>query len=207
MDDHLITGYFPKLTSEQQQQFVALAPCYQSWNTRINLISRKDMSQFYLHHVLHSLSIAKYLLFPSGAYVLDLGTGGGFPGIPLAIFFPQTHFFLCDSTAKKIRAVNDITASLGLKNVSASQIRAENIQQRFDFVVSRAVAPLNQLISWIWDKTDQAMLCLKGGDLKEELKDCARFAGIIPDQIEQINISQWFNQPFFEEKKIVYLRK
>ncbi|MCL2502713.1 MAG: 16S rRNA (guanine(527)-N(7))-methyltransferase RsmG [Bacteroidales bacterium] len=207
MDYKLITEYFPDLTPQQQQQFAALGPCYQSWNARINLISRKDMDQFYLRHVLHSLSMAKYFSFPVGAYVLDLGTGGGFPGIPLAILFPQTQFFLCDSIAKKILAVNDIAARVGLKNVSASQIRAENIQQRFDFVVSRAVAPLSQLIFWVWDKTDQGMMCLKGGNLDKELIDSAQLLGIPPCQIKEVHISQWFSHPFFEEKKMVCLCK
>ena len=203
MDGRLIAQYFPDLTPLQQQQLAALGPCYKHWNARINVISRKDMEHLYLHHVLHSLSIAKFITFPSGSRVLDLGTGGGFPGIPLAILFPQTQFFLCDSIAKKIGVVKEITAALGLKNISATRIRAENLRQRFDFAISRAVAPLATIIFWVWDKVDHGLICLKGGDLEEEIADCVRITGITPRQIAQANISQWFKEPFFEEKKIV----
>ncbi|MCL1973779.1 MAG: 16S rRNA (guanine(527)-N(7))-methyltransferase RsmG [Bacteroidetes bacterium] len=207
MDYSIVTHYFPSLTHLQQQQLSALGPCCQHWNAHINVISRKDMDQFYLHHVLHSLSIAKFITFPAGSRVLDLGTGGGFPGIPLAILFPQTHFFLCDSIAKKIRIVQELTAALALKNVSALHARAEDIQQPFDLAVSRAVAPLATLISWVWNKTNQGLICLKGGDLTMEIAECTLFSGISNAQIEKVNISQWFTETYFVEKKIVYLRK
>ena len=207
MDEQLIVRYFPDLTPQQQQQLAAIGPCCLYWNARINVISRKDEDHFYLHHVLHSLSIAKFITFPVGSRVLDLGTGGGFPGIPLAILFPQTQFFLCDSVAKKIGVVREISAALGLNNVSFAQIRAEDIQQRFDFTLSRAVAPLATLISWVWRKTDQGLIFLKGGNLEKEIADCANLVGITHRRIVQVNISQWFKEPFFEEKKIVYLRK
>ena len=207
MDHTLITHYFPHLTPQQEQQFAALGPCYGHWNARINVISRKDIDCLYLHHVLHSLAIAKFIRFPDGADVLDVGTGGGFPGIPLAIFFPQTHFFLCDSIAKKIRVVNEVTAALGLKNVSAKQIRAEDMQQRFDFVVSRAVAPLGELASWVWEKTRKGVICLKGGDLTDEIRVCARILGITEGQIEEVVVSQWFKELFFEGKRVVFIRK
>jgi len=207
MDHTLITHYFPHLRPQQQLQFAALSPCYQRWNERINVISRKDIDSLYLHHVLHSLAIAMFIPFPGGAHVLDVGTGGGFPGIPLAILFPQTHFFLCDSIAKKIRVVNEVVTTLGLKNVSVAQIRAEDIQQQFDFVVTRAVAPLNELASWVWNKTHKGIICLKGGDLREELEACSRVVGVAKNQIEEVHISQWFKESFFEEKKIVFIRK
>lgn len=207
MDYSLITNYFPNLTPLQQQQFAALGPCYQIWNARINVISRKDIDHLYLRHVLHSLSIAKLTSFPDGSLVLDVGTGGGFPGIPLSILFPQTHFFLCDSVAKKIKVVTEIASALALTNVTALQIRAEEISQQFDFVVSRAVAPLSELLRWVWDKTAKEIICLKGGDLEEELQACVRATAIPRNRMEEIPISRWFTDPFFGEKKIVSLRK
>ena len=207
MDHTLINQYFPHLSQQQQQQISALGPCYQSWNARINVISRKDIDQLYLHHVLHSLAIAKFVSFPDGATVLDIGTGGGFPGIPLAILFPQTHFFLCDSVAKKIRVVNEVAASLSLTNITAQQIRAEEIKLSFDFVTCRAVAQLTELIPWIWNKVTKGVICLKGGELKQEIEACARLIGIPQNQIEEVSISQWFHEDFFQEKKIVFVKK
>ena len=206
MDHSLITKYFPHLSSQQQQQFADLGPSLQEWNRRINVISRKDIDQLYLRHVLHSLAIAKFTTFPAGSFVLDVGTGGGFPGIPLAIFFPNTQFFLCDSISKKILVVKEIIGALGLPNVSAAQIRAEEIKQRFDYVVSRAVAPLHELIPWVWHKTNNSILCLKGGDLEKEMQECIRNVKIPKQQIKEISISQWFEEPFFEEKKIVSIQ-
>jgi len=203
MDHALINHYFPHLSPQQQQQFAALGPCYQAWNARINVISRKDIDQLYLHHVLHSLAIAKFTSFPDGASVLDVGTGGGFPGIPLAIMFPQTHFFLCDSIAKKVRVVDEVVSALGLKNVSAKQVRAEEVKGEFDYVVCRAVAPLIELLGWVWGMTVKGIICLKGGDLKEEIDACRRIVG----KIEEVSVSQWFNEPFFEGKKIVLIKR
>ncbi|MCL2726941.1 MAG: 16S rRNA (guanine(527)-N(7))-methyltransferase RsmG [Bacteroidales bacterium] len=203
MDHALINHYFPHLSPLQQQQFAALGPCYQSWNARINVISRKDIDRLYLHHVLHSLAIARFTSFPDGTSVLDVGTGGGFPGIPLAIMFPQVHFFLCDSIAKKIRVVNEVVTALGLKNVSAAQIRVEEIMQPFDYVICRAVAPLRELLDWVWGKTTKGVICLKGGDLKEEVAACNPIVG----EIEEISVSQWFKEPFFEGKMVIFIKK
>ena len=207
MDHHLITQYFPSLSARQQAQFAALGPLYRLWNARINVVSRKDIDHLYLHHVLHSLSIAKCVSFEAGMRVWDVGTGGGFPGIPLAIFFPEVHFFLCDSVAKKIRVVNEVVGALGLNNVTTAHIRAEEVTQSFDFVVSRAVAPLGELVSWVWGKTKRGVVCLKGGDLEEEVAECVRRMGIHRNMIKESPVSQWFNESFFEEKKIVYICK
>jgi len=207
MDHSLVNHYFPHLSPRQQQQFAALNSCYRDWNARINVISRKDIDHLYLRHVLHSLAIARFISFKDGENVLDVGTGGGFPGIPLAILFPQTHFFLCDSIAKKIRVVHAIAKTLGLGNVSAAQIRAQDIQKQFDFVVSRAVAPLYDFVPWVWDKTAKGIICLKGGDLKEEIATSIQNIGMDKNQIEEISIYQWFKESFFEEKKIVFVRK
>jgi len=207
MDHAIITKYFPDLTPQQQAQFAALGPCYRYWNERINVISRKDVDHLYLHHVLHSLSIAKFIHFPIGAQLLDAGTGGGFPGIPLSILFPQTHFFLCDSIAKKIHVVNEVAHTLALQNVTAVQIRAEDISQTFDYAISRAVTRLDLFLPWIWDKINTGVLYLKGGNLQEELDATVRTTAISRTQIEEIPISQWFEEPFFEEKKIVSVWK
>ena len=205
MDHHLITQYFPSLTVRQQAQFAALDSLYRLWNGRINVVSRKDIDSLYLHHVLHSLSIAKCVSFEAGIRVWDVGTGGGFPGIPLAIFFPEVHFFLCDSVAKKIRVVNEVVGALGLTNVSTAHIRAEEVTQEFDFVVSRSVASLSQLVSWVWGKMKRGVVCLKGGDLNGEVAECVRMMEIPKKMIKEISVSQWFSEPFFEEKKIVYI--
>ena len=203
MDFKLITKYFPHLTPLQRQQFVALEECYRFWNARINVISRKDIDKLYLHHVLHSLSVAKLLSFPKGSNVWDVGTGGGFPGIPLSIFFPEVQFFLCDSIAKKIHVVHEVVQALELKNVSAAQVRAEEVTQTFDFVVSRAVAPLAQFIPLVYHKVGSAIINLKGGDLEKEIEACSASTGIPRNQFEVVPISQWFDEPFFEEKRIV----
>ena len=207
MDHQLITYYFPLLTSTQQQQFAALDSCYRLWNARINVISRKDIDHLYLHHVLHSLAISKFVTFDKGMSVWDVGTGGGFPGIPLAILFPEVQFFLCDSIAKKIRVVKEVVSALELKNVAVAHIRAEEVKQSFDFVVSRAVAPLCELVSWVWRNTMRGVVCLKGGELEGEVWECVRSSGISRSMIEEASVLQWFNNPFFEEKKIVYIRK
>jgi len=207
MDHSIITKYFPLLTPLQQEQFAALGPCYQYWNERINVISRKDIDQLYLHHVLHALAIAKVIPFPSGARVWDVGTGGGFPGIPLAILFPDVDFFLCDSMAKKILVVNEVVQASGLKNVTTAQHRAEDIHQAFDYAISRAVTRLDQFAPWVWNKIRYGVLYLKGGDIEEEIRICINTLGIERNQVEEIHISQWFEESFFEEKKVVCLKK
>ena len=207
MDSQLISRYFPDLTEKQQKQFKLLKGLYQEWNAQINVISRKDEDDFYLHHVLHSLAISKIINFQSGTRVLDIGTGGGFPGIPLAILFPDTQFVLVDSIGKKIKVVNGITESLGLTNVQGIHERVEKIPGQFDFILSRAVAPLADLLFWTKDKLNpennselsNGWICLKGGDLTDELSK-------IKKHIRSYSISDWFDEPFFETKKIIYVR-
>ncbi len=204
MDITLIEKYF-ELDTDQKDKFGALYPLFARWNERINLISRKDLPHFYLRHVLHSLAPAKLTGFRPGARVLDLGTGGGFPGLPLAILFPKARFHLIDSIGKKIRAVQAIATELDLKNVSAEQVRAENHHDTYDFVVTRAVAPLPKLVRWSagnirpgnTHRVPNGLVALKGGDLSEET------AGF--DQVQIIPIARYFSEPFFETKKLVYL--
>ena len=200
-----ILKYFPELTEVQTSQFQQLEALYHDWNSKINVISRKDIDQLYVKHVLHSLAIAKIQKFEPGTYVLDVGTGGGFPGIPLAILFPDTRFYLIDVILKKINVVKAVAESLELKNVKAEQIRAENVKGDFDFIVSRAVTNMPDFVSWIKDKIKKqqkhelknGILYLKGGDLTEEL---ASFPNA-----KEYNISDFFEDDFFETKKVVHL--
>ena len=202
----LILSYFPDLTDKQIEQFDRLIELYEDWNSKINVISRKDMDQFYVHHVLHSLGIAKVMSFQPATKILDIGTGGGFPGIPLAILFPDTHFHLVDSIGKKIKVVNEVASALGLKNVKAEHQRAENIQGTYDFVVSRAVTRMAPFVDWIKHKfnenhfnpLDNGILYLKGGDLEEELAEAKR-------KYTMYDLPSFFNEEFFETKKVVYL--
>ncbi len=201
----IINKYFPQLSEEQQRQFAQLKPLYEEWNAKINVISRKDMSDFYERHVLHSLAIAKRINFCKGTDILDVGTGGGFPGIPLAVLFPECHFTLVDSIGKKIKVVKEVVNALGLTNVSALQTRAEELKGNYDFVVSRAVTQMKDFVPWVrkkFNKTQRnelpnGILYLKGGDLSEEL-------AYFPKAVIT-NISKYFEEPFFETKKIVYL--
>jgi 16S rRNA (guanine527-N7)-methyltransferase len=196
---------FPNLTAMQLSQFEKLEDLYKNWNSKINVISRKDIDQLYLKHVLHSLAIAKIQDFKPNTYILDVGTGGGFPGIPLAILYPETNFYLIDIILKKIIVVKAITESLGLKNVKAEQMRAENVSGDFDFVVSRAVTNMTDFVSWTSKKIKKkskhklqnGILYLKGGDLTTELQD-------FPKTV-QYKISDFFENEFFETKKVVYL--
>ncbi len=200
-----ILKQFPDLTDNQIAQFEKLEELYNDWNAKINVISRKDIDELYTKHVLHSLAIAKIQKFESGTYVLDVGTGGGFPGIPLAILFPETRFYLIDIILKKINVVNAVVEGLGLKNVKAEQIRAENVKGDFDFIVSRAVTNMPDFVSWTKDKIKKinkhelknGILYLKGGDLTEEL-------ALFP-KATQYNISEFFSNEFFETKKVVHL--
>lgn len=200
-----ILKYFPEITDVQKEQFERLSNLYQDWNAKINVISRKDIDELYTKHVLHSLAIAKIQKFEPGTYILDVGTGGGFPGIPLAILFPETRFYLIDVILKKINVVKAVVEALELKNVKAEQIRAENVKGDFDFIVSRAVTNMPDFVSWIKDKIKKqqkhelknGILYLKGGDLTEELK-------LFPNAIEY-NISEFFDAEFFETKKVVHL--
>ncbi len=200
-----ILKYFPDLTENQIEQFRKLEALYLDWNAKINVISRKDIDQLYVKHVLHSLAIAKIQKFESGTYVLDVGTGGGFPGIPLAILFPETRFYLIDVILKKINVVKAVAEAIGLKNVKAEQLRAENVKGDFDFIVSRAVTNMPDFFSWVKDKIKKqnkhelknGILYLKGGDLTEELKD-------FPKATEYA-IADFFDDEFFETKKVVHL--
>lgn len=201
-----VLAYFPGLPEKAQQQLAQLLPLYQEWNSQINVISRKDIDQLYTRHVLHSLAIHKFLQFAPGSRVLDIGTGGGFPGIPLAILNPEVNFVLVDSIGKKIKVVHEVVAALGLTNVVALHDRGENIKGPFDFVLSRAVAELKVLMQWSYGKMAKkqinalpnGLICLKGGDLKEEFKGLGK-------NIESYDLQQWFNDPFFETKKLVYV--
>lgn len=192
----ILQKYFPELSELQIQQFEQLLPLYAGWNEKINVISRKDIDNFYERHVLHALSIAKVISFQSGETVLDIGTGGGFPGIPLAILFPDTTFILSDSIAKKISVVKAVVAALDLKNIVAQAERAENIKVPVDYVVTRAVAKMDDLIRWSKNKHPKKIIALKGGDLKEELEN-------IKKNIRIIELKDVFEEPFFETKKIV----
>ena len=200
-----IIKQFPNLTENQVLQFQKLEALYQDWNAKINVISRKDIDELYTRHVLHSLGIAKNIDFRPGSKIMDVGTGGGFPGIPLAILFPEVDFYLIDVIAKKIRVVNEVAAGLGLKNVKAEQKRAELVKQEFDFIVSRAVTNMPDFVKWVDDKVAKkqnhelanGILYLKGGDLTEELKDFPKAT--------QYNLSDFFTDEFFETKKVVHL--
>jgi 16S rRNA (guanine527-N7)-methyltransferase len=205
-----ILKYFPNLTVEQQNQFAALLPLYKQWNEKINVISRKDIDNLYLHHVLHSLAITKVLRFKDGSEILDLGTGGGFPGIPLAILYPSVSFLLVDSTAKKIRVVQEVAEALGLKNVEAQHIRVEDIKgKQFDFVVTRAVTSLDQLFRWsrklIKNKhiniLPNGILALKGGSIREEVKALGK-----GQYVDISNISKFFEEEYFDEKVVAYVQ-
>jgi len=200
-----IIKQFPNLTENQILQFQKLEALYHDWNAKINVISRKDIDELYTKHVLHSLAIAKIQPFEPGTYVLDVGTGGGFPGIPLAILFPETRFYLIDVIAKKIKVVQAVVDGLELKNVKAEQLRAENAKGDYDFIVSRAVTNMPDFVSWIKDKIKKqnkhelknGILYLKGGDLTEELKDFPKAT--------EYNIADFFSDEFFETKKVVHL--
>lgn len=204
----LINKYFPDLGEEKLLKIQRFQELFLDWNNKINLISRKDMDRLEERHVLHSLSLAKFIQFKEGSRVMDLGCGGGFPGIPLAIFFPNTEFLLVDSIAKKIRVVEDISVKLGLDNLKAVHGRAESVNDEFDFVVSRAVAPMNKLWAWSRNKIrtrelnsiPNGLIALKGGDLRLELNPFGKRALVE-------GISTYFKEEFFETKKIVYLRK
>ena len=200
-----ILKHFPYLTDIQKEQFQQLDSLYHEWNEKINVISRKDIDALYTKHVLHSLGIAKIQSFEPGTFVLDVGTGGGFPGIPLAILFPETRFYLIDVIAKKIKVVQAVADALGLKNVKAEQIRAENVKGDFDFIVSRAVTNMPDFVSWVKTKIKKqhkhelknGILYLKGGDLTEELKDFSKAT--------LYDLADFFEDEFFETKKVVHL--
>ena len=205
--DNIIFRHFPDLTDIQKNQFSDLSDLYEFWNAQINVVSRKDMNDFLERHVLHSLGIAKIMNFEEGTKVLDVGTGGGFPGIPLAILFPKVDFFLVDSIGKKIKVVRAVAEELGLKNVRTAHERAENINEKFDFVVSRAVTHMPAFLKWVEGKFFlesnnsffNGILYLKGGDLTEEMSQ-------VTYHYKSFNLSNYFGQDFFETKKVVYVQ-
>ncbi|MFI3317044.1 MAG: 16S rRNA (guanine(527)-N(7))-methyltransferase RsmG [Rikenellaceae bacterium] len=204
----LINRYFPTLTDRQKEQFEALYGLYEDWNSKINVVSRKDFDQLYMRHILHSLAIAKVCEFDAGARILDVGCGGGFPSIPLAILFPEAKIVAADSIAKKITVVKGVSEAIGLENLDARCIRVEQIPERFDYVVSRAVTAMPTFVGWVWNKIERGkkgtlhngILYLKGGDLAEELALSAKRWDIY-------EISNFFSEEFFETKKVVYTRK
>lgn len=202
-----ISKYFSSSLSDKQiEQFAALYGLYEDWNSKINVISRKDIENLYLHHVLHSLAIAKVLTFKAGSTVMDVGCGGGFPGIPLAIMFPQVHFHLLDSIGKKIKVCIEVAAALGLKNVSCRHARVEEEKEKFDFVVSRAVMSLNDLIrltkkncsSEQKNVLPNGLICLKGGELSHEIQP-------VKNKATLYDVSDWFDEEFFKTKKVLYV--
>jgi len=207
MDTTSLFNYFPDLTERQKEQYNQLKDLYLDWNSKINVISRKDMEHFYEHHVLHSLAIAKYFEMLPGQTVMDLGTGGGFPGIPLAIMFPQTEFYLIDGTGKKIMVVNAVKEAIGLENVVAEHKRAEEVKEKFDVITGRAVMTLPEIANLAGnrlrirgDEEAGGIIYLKGGDLKEEFKALNRYW-----KHKQVAISKWFTEEYFMEKFVVQL--
>ena len=203
---HHLIKYFPDLTSEQQSRLKKLGELYNYWNTRINVISRKDVKSLYLHHILHSLSIARVIQFKPGTKIIDVGTGGGFPGIPLSILFTDAKFYFIDSISKKIKVVEAVINALDLKNCEARQIRAEDVTGQYDFITGRAVTNLSKFVSLMSGKVsyrcfnsiNNGIIYLKGGDIEEEIKS-------LPFKAEIFNISGFFKEPYFETKKIVYI--
>lgn len=202
----IITKYFPNLTEKQKQQMASLYDLYIDWNSKINVISRKDIENLYEHHVLHSLAITKIVTFKDGSCVMDVGTGGGFPGIPLAILYPNVHFHLVDSIGKKVRVAREIAEAIGLTNCSFTHTRVQDVKEKYDFIVSRAVMPLGDLIKLIRKnivKEQQhalpnGLICLKGGDLEKEVYSYRNSATLY-------ELSDWYEEPFFETKKGVYV--
>lgn len=201
-----ILKYFTYLTDKQKQQFAALFDLYKDWNEKINVISRKDIDNMYLHHVLHSLAIAKAVSFRPGTRILDFGTGGGFPGIPLAILFPETQFKMIDGTGKKIRVVNEVATAIGLENVEAVHLRGEEEKGKYDFVVSRAVMPLPDLMKIVKKNVGKeqrnslpnGVICLKGGNVEGEMRPFKKIA-------EATEITNWFDEDWFKEKFVIYV--
>ena len=203
---NLIEKYFPRLSDEQRRQFEQLDALYRDWNAKINVISRKDIDNLYEHHVLHSLAIAKAINFRPGTKILDFGTGGGFPGIPLAIMFPDCHFKLIDGTGKKVRVAQEVATAVGLKNCQPEHLRGEDEKGRYDFVVSRAVMPLPDLVKIVRKNIEKrqqnamgnGIICLKGGELQSETQPFKNIVEVSP-------ISNWFTEEWFKEKSVIYL--
>ncbi|GAA4088179.1 16S rRNA (guanine(527)-N(7))-methyltransferase RsmG [Mucilaginibacter panaciglaebae] len=207
MTSEQLFTYFPNLSEKQKQQFEQLPALYEFWNNQINVISRKDIDQLFERHVLHSLGIAKVMPFLPGESVLDVGTGGGFPGIPLAILFPETKFYLVDSIGKKIKVVQEVAKALGLQNVRAAHSRAEQVNEKFDFIVSRAVTRLGEFYPWISgkfskhskNKLPNGILYLKGGDLTDEIRE----SGL---EVAQYYLKDYYSEEFFDTKQVIYVK-
>ena len=210
----ILLDAFPSVTEEQLGRFAQMEPLYRDWNAKINVISRKDLDALYDHHVLHSLAIAKYLSTLGEGYgadeahtVLDLGTGGGFPGIPLAVLLPQWHFTLCDSVGKKTRVAQAVAEALGLENVMVVNARAESLTDSFDFVVSRAVTTLDQFFAWIKDKFTGSVFYLKGGDINPEISDLLRKFRLQPSAVHTWKVDSWLKDDYFAEKFVIQIEK
>lgn len=217
----ILQAAFPEVTPEQIESFRMMEDLYREWNSKINVISRKDIDQLYRHHILHSLAIAAYIrrempdvydrMRGEGPYsvavplkILDLGCGGGFPGIPLAVMFPNTQFTLCDSIGKKVKVASEVCRSLGLKNAVTVNARAESLPDTFDYIVSRAVTSLDNFMPWVKGKYEDGIIYLKGGDLEEEIKAASK-SGLKRQNVHVWNISEWTDDPFFEEKKVIHI--
>ena len=211
----MVKDFFKDITPQQEEMFAQLTPLYEDWNSKINVVSRKDIDKLQLHHVLHSLAIAKFAqmaeVFKPGTKIMDVGTGGGFPGIPLAIMFPEVDFLLVDSIGKKIKVVTEVANALGLKNVRAVKARAEEINEKFDFVVSRAVTDLGNFLPWVKGKYTKGVIYLKGGDLNpggalyQELENAAAKCRIEKKKMTFCPIEMWFADEFFKEKYVIYI--
>ncbi len=211
----MVKEFFKDITPQQEEMFAQLTPLYEDWNSKINVVSRKDIDKLQLHHVLHSLAIAKFAqmaeVFKPGTKIMDVGTGGGFPGIPLAIMFPEVDFLLVDSIGKKIKVVTEVANALGLKNVRAVKARAEEINEKFDFVVSRAVTDLGNFLPWVKGKYTKGVIYLKGGDLNpggalyQELENAAAKCRIEKKKMTFCPIEMWFADEFFKEKYVIYI--
>ncbi|MBR0315123.1 MAG: 16S rRNA (guanine(527)-N(7))-methyltransferase RsmG [Bacteroidales bacterium] len=218
MNAEVIYKFFPVLSAGQRQQIEMLAPLYKDWNSKINVISRKDTDCFYLHHVLHSAAIARFIaeFLPdlqarmtnpeAGISVMDVGCGGGFPGIPLAILYPHSRFLLVDSIGKKIKVAQAVADSIGLNNVTTLHSRAEEVDGKFDLIVSRAVTSLSNFIPWVKDKFSEGILYLKGGNLEEEIAEAIKKCKLRPSQIFQKDITDWFSDEYFQEKKVLFIK-
>lgn len=203
----LILKYFPNLTERQKEQFAALPALYEEWNAKINVISRKDMDNFVEHHVLHSLAIAKVMQFKTMAEIMDVGTGGGFPGIPLAILFPEARFTLCDSVGKKTIVAQAVAEALGLKNVEVVNARAESLPKQFHFVVSRAVASLPDFYPWVKGKFTDGILYLKGGDVVEEIAEVMARHRLRRGSVHTWPVSSWLHDPYYDGKLVIFIEK
>ena len=211
----MVKDFFKDITPQQEEMFAQLTPLYEDWNSKINVVSRKDIDKLQLHHVLHSLAIAKFAqmaeVFKPGTKIMDVGTGGGFPGIPLAIMFPEVDFLLVDSIGKKIKVVTEVANALGLKNVRAVKARAEEINEKFDFVVSRAVTDLGNFLPWVKGKYTKGVIYLKGGDINpggalyKELENAAAKCRIEKKKMTFCPIEMWFADEFFKEKYVIYI--